>query len=62
MSAGGGGGGRRVPAVGLQDDGRGRYADLPKLFGHDDAVLIVAHDERRGEAFGVGDTARGFLQ
>ena len=56
------GGGRRVPAVGLQDDGRGCYADLPKLLGHDEAVLVVAHDERRGEAFGVGDAARGFLQ
>ena len=58
---GGGDGGRAVAADRLQQDARRGDAGGAQLLGDQEAVLLVAHDDRRGEAVAAG-AQRGLLQ
>ena len=58
---GGGDGGGGVAANRLQQDARGDDAGGAELLGDQETVLLVAHDDRRGEAVAAG-AERGFLE
>ena len=58
---GGGDGGGGVAADRLQQDARRGDAGGAELLGDQEAVLLVAHDDRRGEAVAAG-AERGFLE
>ena len=51
-----------VAADGFQQDGGGVSADLPHLFGHDEAVVFVADQQGRGQAFEPVEPLLGLLQ
>ena len=53
---------RRVAAGGLQQDAGRFAADLAQLFGHQEAVLLVAHDQRRGQLRHAHQSEQGVLQ
>ncbi len=51
-----------VAADRLEQDAERRHADLAQLFGHHEAVIIAAHDQRRHHSRPAGHPQRSFLQ
>jgi hypothetical protein len=62
----GGAGDRRsgiaAAADGLEHDGRRLASGIAELLGDDETVLLVADDERGGEAAGIAHAGDGLLQ
>ena len=52
---------RRVAADGLEQDRRGREVHLAQLFGDEEAMRLVAHDDGTGGARKPGEARGGLL-